>query len=643
MTQAMFFLLFFVYTKWQEGKMMMKINLWLRKYAVPGMWGAGGCIVAALLCAHLLGQSTAANVFFIVGFVLAGIPILFRAIQGLRFKTVSIELLVSIAAIGACCIGEFSEAAIVTFLFQFGSFLEQKTMKKTRSAIKSLTEMAPSTAWRIAGDEIEEIDADEVEEEDILLVKTGNQIACDGIVTQGEGYATEASITGESVPRHKKTGDMVYAGTFLDSGTIQMKATRVGEDTTFSKIIELVEEAQDAKSPVERFIDRFARYYTPAVVVMAAVTFVITRNLDTAITVLVLACPGALVIGAPIANVAGIGRGAKEGILLKGGDSIHTFRKTDTVVFDKTGTLTQGRPQVVKEYTYTDDRERVLALAASVERATDHPLAQAVVQFAEQHAASFVEVDDVQPQKGLGVKAMAAGEQILVGNTRLMEQNGIKFSEKIRKDIQKEQNNGSSTVLLAVSGKITTLFAIADVIKPDAKSSIENLKKYGIAHAVMLTGDNASTAEAVSRMLGITEYQGELLPEDKLNYIRKLQKEGRTVTFVGDGINDSPALAAADTGIAMGSGTDVAIDSSDVVLIQSDLTSLVKAFRLAKKTVRITYQNIAIAIGTVLLLLVGLFAGYIHMSIGMLIHEASILVVIFNAMRLLFVRKGKEK
>ena len=623
--------------------MMMKINLWLRKYAVPGMWGAGGCIVAALLCAHLLEQSTAATIFFIVGFVLAGVPILFRAIQGLRFKTVSIELLVSIAAIGACCIGEFSEAAIVTFLFQFGSFLEQKTMKKTRSAIKSLTEMAPSTAWRITGDTIEEIDADEVEEEDLLLVKTGNQIACDGIITQGEGYATEASITGESVPKHKKAGDTVYAGTFLDSGTIQMKATRVGEDTTFSKIIELVEEAQDAKSPVERFIDRFARYYTPAVVVMAAVTFTITGNLDTAITVLVLACPGALVIGAPIANVAGIGRGAKEGILLKGGDSIHTFRKTDTVVFDKTGTLTQGRPQVVKEYTYTDDRERALALGASVERATDHPLAQAVVQFAGRHAVSFVEVEDVQPQKGLGVKAMAAGEQILVGNTRLMQQNGIEFSEKIRKDIQKEQNNGSSTVLLVVNGKITTLFAIADVIKPDAKSSIENLKKYGIAHAVMLTGDNASTAEAVSRMLGITEYQGELLPEDKLNYIRKLQKEGRTVTFVGDGINDSPALAAADTGIAMGSGTDVAIDSSDVVLIQSDLTSLVKAFRLAKKTVRITYQNIAIAIGTVLLLLVGLFAGYIHMSIGMLIHEASILVVICNAMRLLFVRKGKEK
>lgn len=622
--------------------MMMKMNLWLRKYGIPCMWGAGGCIVAALLCAHLLGKETAANVFFIAGFVLAGIPVLFRAIQGLRFRTVSIELLVSIAAIGACCIGEFSEAAIVTFLFQFGSFLEQKTMKKTRSAIKSLTEMAPTTAWRITEEEMEEIDADEVEEGDLLLVKTGNQIACDGIIMQGEGYAMEAGITGESIPKHKKIGDLVYAGTFLDSGTIRMKATRVGEDTTFSKIMELVEEAQDAKSPVERFIDRFARYYTPAVVVMAAITLFLTKNLDTAITVLVLACPGALVIGAPIANVAGIGRGAREGILLKGGDSIHTFRKTDTIVFDKTGTLTQGSPQVVQTYIYAEQQEQLLALAASVERATDHPLAQAIVRYAEKNSVPLANIADVQPQKGLGVKAIVEGKEILVGNTRLLEQNHIEFPEKIQKDIQKEQNHGSSTVLVAVDGKIKLLFAISDVIKADAKASIEKLKQYGVDHVIMLTGDNASTAEAVSRSLGIKEYQGELLPEDKLNNIRNLQKEGRIVTFVGDGINDSPALAAADTGIAMGSGTDVAIDSSDVVLIRSDLTSLAKAFRLAKRTVAVTYQNIAIAVGTVLLLLSGLFAGYIHMSIGMLIHEASILVVICNAMRLLFVRKGKE-
>ena len=304
-------------------------------------------------------------------FIPAGSPILFRAVQGLRFKTVGIECLVSIAVIGACLIGEFSEAAIVTFLFQFGSYLEQKTMTKTRSAIKRLTEMAPATALRISEDGgIEEIDAEDVEEGDRLLVRTGGQIAADGAVTSGEGYVNEASITGESAPAHKTPGSALYAGTILESGTVEMEAARVGEDTTFSKIIQLVEEAQDAKSPVERFIDRFARYYTPAVVVMAALTFIFTRDLDTAITVLVLACPGALVIGAPTASVAGIGRGAQKGVLLKGGDTIHTFAKTDAVLFDKTGTLTAGRPEVTEVRSYCDDEygALALALAAAAER-----------------------------------------------------------------------------------------------------------------------------------------------------------------------------------------------------------------------------------------------------------------------------------
>lgn len=620
--------------------MMMKINRLIKKCAVPCMWIAGILIVASMVLTHIFKLQMVADVLYVAAFVLAGIPILFRAIQGLQFKTVSIELLVSIAAIGACVISEFNESAIVTFLFQFGSYLEQKTMKKTRSAIKKLTEMAPTTAWRICGNDIEEIDADEIEIDDILLVKAGNQIACDGVVMQGEGYAAEASITGESVPKYKTVGDTVYSGTFLDSGTLQMKAAKVGEDTTFAKIIALVEEAQDAKSPIERFIDKFAKYYTPAVVVMAALVFLFTKNLDTSITVLVLACPGALVIGAPIANVAGIGRGAKEGILLKGGDSIHTFSKTDTVVFDKTGTLTQGSPQVVREFNYSDDAEHTLKLAASVERATDHPLAQAVIKYADEQ--EYYPLETVQPQKGMGVDAVIEGSHIIVGNRRLMEKNGIELSNQVRQDMQMVQQNGASMVFVAIEGKLSMLLAISDVVKKDAKESIKKLKKYGVSHVVMLTGDNENTAKAVSEELEITEYQGELLPQDKLDYIKNLQKKGQNVTFVGDGINDSPAIAAANIGIAMGSGTDVAIDSSDVVLIQSDLTSLVKSLQLAKKTIRILYQNIAIAIGTVILLLIGLFAGYIHMGIGMLIHEASILIVIFNAMRLL-IRKGEKR
>lgn len=609
------------------------------------LWAAGILNLLAIVFSHMESFEMLANVLFLIAFALSGLPILFRAIQALRFKTVSIELLVSIAAIGACLIGEFNESAIVTFLFQLGSFLEQKTMKKTRSAIKALTEMAPQTAYKIlsaqedGGFEIEEIEADEVEIGDLLLVKAGNQIGSDGIVIKGQGYAMEASITGESLPKKKKVGDFVYAGTILDSGTLQMQATKVGEDTTFAKIIALVEEAQDAKSPAERFIDKFAKYYTPAVIVIAILVFILTRNVDTAITVLVLACPGALVIGAPIANVAGIGRGAQNDILLKGGDSIDRFSKTDTIVFDKTGTLTEGLPRVCLQKDFTDQPAEVLALAASAEKASDHPLAQAIIRYAGDLPS--YEAESVETIKGLGIKAEVGGRSILIGNQKLMEEEKVGLPEGLAQAVTEAQNSGSSIVLIALAGQVQMLLGIADQIKEDAVQSIRALKAMGIKDLIMLTGDNAGTAAAVAGQIGITDYKADLLPEDKLTVIRQLQDSGKVVTFVGDGINDSPALAAADTGIAMGSGTDVAIDNSDVVLIKSDLRSLVRSLGLAKKTVRVLYENIAIAVGTVILLLLGLFAGYIHMSIGMLIHEASILLVIFNAMRLLIPsRKG---
>lgn len=621
----------------------MGFQMLLKRLAIPLLWGSGVLIVSAIVLSRAFGLTLAADVCFLAAFVLSGVPIVWKAVQALRFKTVSIELLVSIAAIGACAIGEFNESAIVTFLFAFGSFLEQKTMKKTRSAIKALTEMAPTTAWRITENgETEEIDSDEAEVGDLLLVRTGDKIASDGIVESGDGYVSEASITGEPLAKHKTTGDMLFAGTILESGTLRMRATKTGEDTTFSRIIALVEEAQDAKSPVERFIDRFAGYYTPAVIVIALAVLLLSRNVDTAITVLVLACPGALVIGAPIANVCGIGRGAGEGILLKGGDSIHTFAGTDTFVFDKTGTLTEGVPEVRFEKCYTDDRENVLTLAASAERASDHPMAKAIVRYAE--GLSALMIDSAQTAAGKGIDAAVSGRRVLVGNRAMMEQNGVMLSKQVLCDLEALQNEGSSIALIAVDGVLSMLLGISDGLKADAGISLRRLRSLGIKKLVMLTGDSRAVAEAVAGKLGIEEYRAELLPEDKLAVIRSLRESGRTVTFVGDGINDSPALAAADTGIAMGSGTDVAIENSDVVLIRSDLDSLVRALRLSRKTVRVLYENIAIAVGTVLLLLAGLFAGYIHMSVGMLIHEGSILLVIFNAMRILIpVKKRKEE
>ena len=622
----------------------MNINLLMKKYSNPCMWVAGMLSLLGIVVSKLPVGTWFANMVFIFAMVLAGVPVLVRAVQGLRYKSIGIECLVSIAVIGACLIQEFSEAAIVTFLFQFGSYLEQRTMKKTRSAIKSLTEMAPTMAWKLTDGEAEEIDVDDVELDDLLLVKTGNQIAVDGVVTDGEGYVNEASITGESALCKKMKGSFVYAGSILDSGTLQMQATKVGEDTTFAKIIALVEEAQDAKSPAERFIDRFARYYTPVVVLLAALTYVFTRNLDTAITVLVLACPGALVIGAPIANVAGIGRGAQEGILLKGGDSVNTFVKTNVMVFDKTGTLTVGQPMVTEQYFFgeiqtEEQKNTILSMVASVELASDHPLAQAVVRFVREKGLPVKQALHVEVEKGFGVKGETEGRTLLIGNQKLLENDQVELSDEVRQAVEQIHAHGATVVLTAVDGQAVLALGIADAVKSDAASSLSRLKKAGIKKLIMLTGDHESTAQIVAEQTGITEFHGELLPEDKVRYIQKLKEEGHTVTFVGDGVNDSPALATADIGIAMGSGTDVAIDSSDVVLIKSDLESLAVGYGLARRIVRIMYQNIAIAVGTVMLLLVGLFAGYIHMAIGMLIHEASILVVIFNAMRLMIRRK----
>ena len=610
----------------------MKLQRWIKKISIPAMWAAGALTVLGMILGRLPGCAGFSAAVYLLATVLAGGPILFRAVQSLRFRVIGIETLVSIAVLGAVWIGEFSEGAIVTFLFQFGAYLEQKTMAKTRSAIKNLTAQAPTTAWRYEGDTLEEIDAEDVEEGDTLLVKTGSRIAADGIVISGEGYVTEAGITGEPTPRHKQPGDRLYAGTVLESGTLDMQAQKVGEDTTFSKIIQLVEEAQDAKSPAERFIDKFAKYYTPAVVGIALIVLFLTRNLDTAITVLVLACPGALVIGAPIANVAGIGRGAKEGVLLKGGDSIDLFAKTDTFVFDKTGTLTQGKPKVTQMKSYGMAEAEALLLAAAAEQGSGHPLARAVVDAAKEREVPIPKAQSIQNEKGLGVCAQVEGKQVLAGSIRYLKARGTVMPKEADADIQMLMETGGSLVLCAVDGELRLSICVADPIKADAVRTVKCLQQKG--RVILLTGDHQAAAEAAAKKLGISEYRGDLLPQDKAAIIRKLRQEGRTVTFVGDGINDSPALTTADTGIAMGSGTDVAVDCSQVVLMGDRLSGLPVALGLAKCTVRVLRQNIAIAIGTVALLLLGLFAGYIHMGLGMLIHEGSILVVIFNAMRI---------
>ena len=567
--------------------------------------------------------------------ILGVLPIAIQAVQALKVKVISIDVLVTIAVIGAFLIKNLEESAIVTFLFLFGAFLEQRTLNKTRSAIKELTEMAPESALKqMENGEFEEVEVDEVDIGDVLLVKTGGKVPVDGTVLTGEGYINEASITGESVPVAKSKNSQVYAGTILENGTIQIIANRVGEDTTFGKIIELVEEAQDSKSEAERFIDRFSKYYTPAVLVLSIIVWLITRNVELSITILVLGCPGALVIGVPVSNVAGIGNGARHGVLLKGSEIISDFSRVDTIVFDKTGTLTVGNPKVAEKEVYGDNIEKVLSYLASVEKESDHPLAKAVVEYIGDTTLYTVEKTDVV--KGSGIVAYVDGQRVAIGNISLMMRENVPLNGKIQTDITRFQERGNSLVLTAVNGELKVLMGIRDQIREGVKEDLKKLKKLGAKNLIMLSGDNQGTVDLVAKELGLTEAHGNMLPEDKSAYIEKLIAKEQIVAFVGDGVNDSPSLVLAQIGIAMGGGTDVAIETSDVVLMNSDFSRLPHALGLAKATARNMRQNIIIAVGVIVILLASVFLSeWMNMTIGMLAHEGSILVVIFNGMRLL--------
>lgn len=596
---------------------------------------SGGLIVAAYLFQWGFHWSAGWQGAMILASILGFVPIALQAYQALRVKVVSIELLVSIAVLGAFFIGEYNESAIVTFLFLFGALLEQKTLEKTRSAISALTKMAPATAILVGAEgELEKVAIDEVAAGDRLLVKTGAQVPVDGVIASGSGHLNEASVTGESKMAAKTVGDRVFAGTILENGTLQVTTEKVGEDTTFGKIIELVEEAQDAKSGAERFIDKFAKYYTPAVLLLALVVGVLTGDLRLAITILVLGCPGALVIGVPVSSVAGIGNGAKHGILIKGGDVLDSFSKVDTFVFDKTGTLTDGKPTVAKVTSYGKiSPAEALVLAAAVERESDHPLGQAILDYAA--VKEYPVVSQTQVIKGQGIAANVANHQVLVGNGKLLASHKIQLTAALQQDLTALEASGHSTVFVAIDEAPALLIGIKDQIRPEAAKTLQQLRQMGAKQLVMLTGDNQATADLVGKTLGLDVVQGGLLPEDKSAYVRQLQAQGHKVAFVGDGVNDSPSIALADIGIAMGNGTDVAVETSDVVLMQSSFANLVQAYGLTKKTVLNMKENILIAVGVVLFLLVGLIVGYIYMASGMLVHELSILVVVVNGMRLL--------
>lgn len=590
-------------------------------------------LMTALLIIAYIGRFTNLIWLFDVSMIaiaiIGGLPLVFRAVGALKFKIISIELLVSIAVISALAIGEYSEAGIVVWLFSVGDLLEEITLKKTRKSIQDLVDMAPKTALKIESPSdrsFEEVDIDEIEKGDYLLVKTGSQIPVDGQVVAGNGHVDQASITGESKPSHKEIGSSVFAGTILSSGTLVVQAEKVGEDTTFGRLIELVEEAQDSQTKTQRFIDRFSQYYTPLVLLLSIIVGLITKDLRLAITILVLGCPGALVIGVPISTVAGIGSAAKRVMIAKGSAALDELTKIDTFVFDKTGTLTTGQPSVGKVVNVNGDQNENLKILASIEHESNHPLAKAILDYWQKD--DVYPVSDSQIIDGRGIQAVVNQHSVLVGNERLLNEAGIETTTD-------QLSKTSSHVLLAVDHELRLILEVSDQLRPGAKAALDNLRKIKDYRLILLSGDNQAAAENMVADLNFNEVRGDLLPVDKAAAIKQLQSDGHQVAFVGDGINDSPALSVADLGIAMGSGTEAAIDVADIILVNSSPAQLPIAVRHAQKTMHNMYENIAIALLTVLLLFIGLFTGYIYMASGMLVHELSILIVILNGMRLI--------
>ena len=578
------------------------------------------------------------NNSLILATILAMFPIGIKAYQAIRMKLFSIEMLVSIAVIGALFIGEYVEASVVTFLFLFGSYLEARTLERTRSSIKELTEMAPQEANLILEDGSRElIDVDDVDIGNRIAVLPGGMISVDGKVLKGDAEVNEAAISGESVLISKTPGDQVFSGTILDSGYLEIEAEKVGDDTTFSKIIELVEEAQDTKSNAERFLDRFAQYYTPGVLVLSILVWIITRDLHLSITFLVIACPGALVIGAPVSNVAAIGNGAKNGSLIKGGEIIEKLSKVDTLVFDKTGTLTKGRPEVTDFKVYSGDETELLGLIGKLETASEHHLGRAIVEYAEKRTdLNLYKMKDASGVKGRGINGNINDLNIIAGNRNMMLENNIVIPSDVEAYVVEREKNGNTVIFASVNSEIRAVISIADKIRDDAKDALEMMRDKGIKHIVMLTGDNHHTAQAVAQELNIDEVHAELLPEDKVRHVKRLKDEGRIISMAGDGINDAPAIATADVGLAMGKGgTDISMETADVVLMADKLNQYAHAFSLSKAAIRNMKQNIIIALVTVVLLLVGVLMGGVNLAIGMFAHEASVLIVILNAMRLI--------
>ncbi len=590
------------------------------------------------------GVSTA---FFIAGIVLGGF---LQARTGLAVlinaRELDMNILMTIAVVGAAAIQQFEEAATVVFLFSLGNALQGYTLDKTRNSIRSLMDLSPAEALVRRNGVETTLPVEEIRIGDLIIVRPGERIAMDGRVAAGFSSVNQASITGESLPVEKNVGDEVFAGTINERGSLEVEVSRSARDNTLSRIIEMVEEAQGQRAPSQQFVDRFARYYTPAVIACALLVATLptlvfgqpfSKWFYEAMAMLLVACPCALVISTPVSIVSAIGSAARRGVLIKGGAYLEEAGALSVIAFDKTGTLTMGKPQVTDVLPAGDlSKEEVLSIAAAIESRSEHPLGEAILRKALEMGLSIPHIADFESMPGKGALGKIGRELYSIGNARFFQERGWNLG-KVEEAIAVLQNEGKTVMILGGTEKILGLIAVADVLRENSRQALEDLRRIGIEKTIMLTGDNDLTAQAISAQAGVDEFRANLLPEDKMQVMKDLLAQYHKVAMVGDGVNDAPAMAVSTVGIAMGTaGTDAALETADIALMADDLTKLSYAVDLSRRTLRIIKQNIFAALVIKGLILLLVIPGWLTLWLAVVGDMGSSLLVTLNGMRLLW-------
>nr|WP_082220410.1 heavy metal translocating P-type ATPase [Domibacillus robiginosus] len=585
---------------------------------------------------------------FALSILIGGFDLFKVGLKNLVRFEFDMKTLMTVAIIGAAIIGEWGEGAVVVFLFALSEALEGYSMDKARQSIRSLMDIAPDTALIKRGSSEFEVAVEDIQIGDIMIVKPGQKVAMDGEVIRGRSSINQAAITGESIPVSKEEGAEVFAGSLNEEGFLEVRVTKLSEDTTIAKIIHLVEEAQAERAPSQAFVDRFARYYTPAIMAIALLVAVLPplfmgggwqEWIYRGLAVLVVGCPCALVISTPVAIVTAIGNAAKNGVLIKGGIHLEETGRLKVVAFDKTGTLTEGKPDVTDIVSFSDlSEQELLSVAASLETFSQHPLASAILRKASLERVPLLSADDFQSLTGKGAKAILDGITYYIGSPALFKEGAV-MTEEVHQAVASLQAEGKTVMLVGTDQEIKGYVAAADQVRESSLSVVQKLASLGIQKTVMLTGDNRAAAASIGRQLGVTDVQAELMPEDKLGAIKSLRARHGHVAMIGDGINDAPALASASVGIAMGgAGTDTALETADVALMADDLEKLPYTIALSRKTLQVIKQNIAFAFGLKLLALLLIVPGWLTLWMAVFADVGSTLIVVLNSMRLMKAR-----